>query len=171
MSQKQGILAIFKYLDDLTQAMERIGSDSRFAGHVVYSPTSYHEIEHAAHFKPSPVRAFTLIGALTGATTGFTMALLMDYDWPLVVGGKQAGIYSLPAYVVIGFEFTILFGALATILGMLIMCRIPNPKINILDTRLTDDRFGIYVPDAGLDSPQAKLMKDCGAEEVKIAHA
>ena len=36
------------------------------------------------------------------------MCLAMDYDWPLVVGGKTAGLYSLPAYVIFGFELMIL---------------------------------------------------------------
>jgi hypothetical protein len=166
-----GILAIFKYLDQLTSTMERIGNDERFAGHEVFSPTSYHEIEHAAHFAPSPVRVWTLCGALTGTCTGFALTLGLDYEWPIVVGGKMGGVASLPAYVVIGFELTILLGALATICGMLVHCRLPNPKTTILDNRLTDDRFGIWVPHVGSDSPQAKLLREMGAEEVKVCHA
>src|SRR5690349_3161054 len=108
MSDKKGILAIFKYLDDVTTAIKNIRSRAYFAEHVVYTPTSYHEIEHACDFPSSPVKWFTLTGALTGVTAGFALALSTDYDWPLVVGGKTAGIYSIPAYVVIGFECTIL---------------------------------------------------------------
>lgn len=170
-SGKSGVLAIFKYLDHLTGAMEKIHSRNDFTGHVVYSPTSYHEIEHAAQYAPSPVRFYTLAGALTGMCTGFALALGLDYDWPIVVGGKQGGIYSLPAYVVIGFECTILFGAICTILGMLVHCRLPNPKAKILDERLTDDRFGIFVPGATVDGPQAKFLREMGADEVKACEA
>lgn len=168
---KAGVVAIFQYLDHLTNAMEKIHSRNDFTGHVVFSPTSYHEIEHAAHFSPSPVRYYTLVGALTGMCCGFGLALGLDYDWPLVVGGKQAGIYSLPAYVVIGFECTILFGAICTILGMLVHCRLPNPKARILDPRITDDRFAIFVPGAAVDGPQAKFLREMGAEEVKVCEA
>lgn len=170
-SGKSGILAVFQYLDHLTGAMEKINHRTDFAGHEVFSPTSYHEIEHAAHFEPSPVRLYTLVGALTGVCTGFALALGLDYDWPIVVGGKQGGLYSLPAYVVIGFECTILFGAICTILGMLVHCKIPNPKTKILDERITDDRFAIFVPNAGLDSPQAKFLKEAGADEIKVCEA
>ena len=45
--------------------------------------------------------------------------------------------------------------------------RIPNPKRAVLDERTTSDRFGIFVPEVGLDSPQAQLLKEWGAEEVK----
>jgi len=167
-NQGSGIVGVFRYLDDLTGAIKKIRSRADFADHEVYTPTSYHEIEEACGFSPSPVRFFTLIGALTGVTCGFALALATDYDWPLVVGGKTPGIYSIPAYVVIGFECTILLGAIATILGMLIMGRIPNPKVTILDPRFTNDRFGIYVPNASLNSEQAQFLKTLGAEEVKF---
>jgi molybdopterin-containing oxidoreductase family membrane subunit len=160
-------MGIFRYLDVVCDAIERVKDREDFRGHEVFTPTSYHEIEHACDFGPSAVRFFTLTGALTGMCFGFGLCLLLDWDWPLIVGGKTAGVYSLPAYVVIGFECTILFGVLATILGMLVMGRIPNPKRRVLDARTTDDRFAIFVPGATLNSPQAQFLKECGAEEVK----
>lgn len=163
-----GVLAVYRYLDQLTDAMKKIKDRSDFQDHEVFSPTSYHEIEEAAGYGPSPVRFFTLAGALTGTLTGFGLALWVDYDWPLVVGGKLAGLYSLPAYFIVGFELTILFGGLMTILGMLVMGRLPNPKQRILDPRFTDDRFGIFVPNATLDGEQANLLKQCGAEEIRL---
>ena len=75
------------------------------------------------------------------------------------MGGKTPGFTSLPAYVVIGFELTILLGAIMTIVGMLVMCKIPNPGQRILDNRLTDDKFGIFVPNVGSDSEQAQFLK------------
>jgi hypothetical protein len=167
MSAQPGILAVFKYLDDLTGAMKKIRGKAEFHDHEVFSPTSYHDVEIAAGYTDSPVKWFTLIGGLTGMVTGFGLCLLTDYDWPIVVGGKSAGIYSLPAYVVIGFEMTILLGAIATIVGMLVCCRIPNPKLPVLDPRFTDDHFGIYVPGVGVDSDEAKLLKECGAIELR----
>jgi hypothetical protein len=50
---------------------------------------------------------------------------------------------------------------------MLVMGRLPNPKRRVLDPRTTDDRFAIFVPEVGLDSPQAQLLRELGAEEVK----
>lgn len=163
-----GILAIYKYLDDLTKTLEQIKDKESFSKHVVYSHTSYHELIDIAEEKwgPSQVRWFTLVGALTGVITGFGMCLLMDYDWPIVVGGKSAGIYSLPAYFIFGFELMVLFGAIATIIGMLVMGRLPNPHAKIYDNRLTDDHFAIYLPDTEVESEQAKLFKEFGAIEI-----
>lgn len=163
---KSGVVAVFKYLDELCHAIEKIKGRPEFRDHEVLSPTSYHELEHACGFAPSPVRWFTFVGAMTGTLTGFALPLLCDWDWPLVVGGKTPGIFSLPAYVVLGFEFTILFGAIATVLGILWMCRMPNPHVKILDPRFTDDRFGIWVPGASVDGPQAKTLREYGAEQI-----
>jgi len=165
---EKGIIAIYEYLDHVVDAIKKMKGRPEFRGHELYSPTSYHEIEHAYDFKPSPVRYFTLIGALTGTCVGFALPLIMDYDWPLVVGGKTAGIFSLPAYVIIGFELTILLGAIATILGMLVCCKIPNPKHGVMDARLSDSHFGVFVPDVGVDSEQAKILRGCGAIEVNV---
>lgn len=166
--KEQGIVAIFSYLDDLTDTIKKIKGKPEYAGHECFTPTSYHEIEHAYGFKSSPLRFLTLCGGLTGVCLGFTLALITDYDYPLVVGGKTPGLYSIPAYVVIGFELTILLGALCTILGMLIFCKIPNLSNSVLDERFTDDKFGIFVPGADPESDQAKFLRECGAEEVKI---
>lgn len=164
-----GIVAIFKYLDDVCGAIEKIEHRSGFEHHEVFSHTSYHELmELAEHrYGESPVRWFTLTGALTGVTAGFGMPLWMDYDWPIVVGGKTAGIHSVTAYFIFGFELMILFGAIATIIGMLFMGRLPNPLAKIYDPRLTDDRFAIFVPGARTDGEQARLLKEFGAEEVR----
>ena len=80
---------------------------------VVYSASPNHEVEEALEHKVSPVRLFTLIGGLTGCAAGFGMTIWMSLDWPTLVGGKT--IASIPPYVVIAFELTILLGALSTV--------------------------------------------------------
>ncbi len=163
-----GIIAVFDYLDDVTKALESIAGQSEFAGHDLYTPTSYHDLIEIAEEKygPSQVRWFTMTGAFTGAATGFIMPLWMDYDWPIVVGGKTAGIYSLPAYFIFAFELMVLFGSLMTITGMFVMGRFPNPRAKIFDERTTDDKFAIYVPGAEVGGSQSKTLKSLGASEV-----
>ncbi|MFK7873548.1 MAG: DUF3341 domain-containing protein [Oligoflexales bacterium] len=166
--EDKGIVAIFDYFDDFCDVIKTIHHRQDFKDHEALSYTSYHELMDIAHeqYGDSPVKWFTLTGALLGVTTGFGMPLLMDYDWPLVVGGKTAGIYSLPAYVILGFELMILLGAIATIIGMLVMGRIPNPHVTIRDPRTMDDKFAVFVPCVDVESEQAKFLKQCGASEV-----
>lgn len=160
--QRKGVFALYEYLDDAIAVVGKLRE--RKESFDVFTPTYYHELEEALDYKPSGVRWFTLCGALLGVTFGFGLCLLTDYDWPLVVGGKSAGIYSLPAYVVIGFEMMILLGAIATIFGVLFLGKVPNPKGRIYSTQTTDSRFGIYVYDIDDQSETAKLLKEKSVE-------
>ena len=167
-NKTSGLVGVFEYLDDVCSVMDKLDGRKDCEDYEVYSPVSYHELMDRAEKKlgKSQVWWFSLCGALFGVVSGFGMCLAMDYDWPLVVGGKTAGLYSLPAYVIFGFELMILFGALATIKGMLIMGRLPNPRAKIFDLRLTDDHFAVFVPGAVRHGEQEKLMKNNGAKDI-----
>ncbi len=164
----KGIYAVFQYLDDMCRVIDEVENKEGFKNHVVYSHTSYHELMDRAEAKwgKSEVRWFTLVGALLGVSVGFGMCLAMDYDWPITVGGKTAGFDSIIAYVIFGFELMILLGAIATIIGMLVMGRLPNPKVKIYDKRTTDDRFSIFVPSVHIHGPEADFLRKQGAEEI-----
>ncbi len=162
-----GVLGVFPHLDTTIDAIKKL----RAAGHAdftVYSPVPRHEIEDALGQRVSPVRMFTLIGGIAGCAIGAWLTLWMSYDWPIVVGGKPVG--SIPPYVIIMFEMTILFGALSTILGILFNAAFAARRSGTIqyDERFTNDRFGIFVP-AGADkaSKIESLLRESGAEEVR----
>ena len=111
---------------------------------------------------------FTLVGGIAGCAVGAWLTLWMSYDWPLVVGGKPVG--SVPPYVVIMFEMTILFGALSTILGILLNSLFAARRVGTIqyDPRFTNDRFGIFVPtESGQAARIESLLREAGAEEVR----
>ncbi|HEX9611815.1 MAG TPA: DUF3341 domain-containing protein [Gemmatimonadales bacterium] len=162
-----GVLAVFTHLDATLEAIKKL----RAAGHAdftVYSPIPRHEIEDALEQPTSPVRVFTLIGGIAGCAIGAWITLWMSYDWPLVVGGKPIG--SVPPYVVIMFEMTVLFGALSTILGILFNSAFAARRLGTIlwDPRFTNDKFGVFVP-VGSDraAQMESLLKGSGAEEVR----
>jgi hypothetical protein len=115
-AQPSGILASFRFVDAAADAVRRL-KDEGYRDFTVYTPVPNVEIARAVGHRASPVRLWTLIGGLTGCASGFALTLWMSYDWPIIVGGKPIG--SVIPYVVIAFELTILFGASATILGLL----------------------------------------------------
>ena len=91
------------------------------------------------------MRAFTLFGGLTGCAAGFGMTIWMSRDWPLLVGGKP--IAAIPPYVVIGFELTILYGALMHGRSASWCSRsLKSLKGRPYEPRFSDDRIGIFVP-------------------------
>jgi len=162
-----GVLAVFPHLDTTLAAIKQL----RAAGHTdftVYSPIPRHEIEDALGQAVSPVRMFTLIGGIAGCAIGAWLTLWMSGDWPIVVGGKP--VASIPPYVVIMFEMTILFGALSTILGILFNSAFAARRAGTIqyDARFTNDKFGIFVP-GGADkiAKIESLLRAAGTEEVR----
>ena len=83
----RGVLGAFRELDAVVEAIEEL-KQQKYVDINVYSPTPRHELEHAVHPPPSPVRRFTLIGGVLGCTFGYWIAIWCSKYWPLVVGGK-----------------------------------------------------------------------------------
>ncbi len=164
----RGVLAHFKELDSLCEAIEGL-KQAQFTQVTVYTPTPRHEIEDAVGAPISPVRHFTLIGALLGATFGYWVAVWTSEYWPLQVGGKA--IASWIPYTIISFEMMVLVGGLATVAGMFINSRIPRLTSTVgYDPRFSHGDFGIWVEDAPerLSAAEALLRKH-GASEVRGA--
>ncbi len=76
---------------------------------------------------------------------------------------------SIPPYVVIAFELTILFGGIATLIGMIVLGRLPRfTPSPTYDPRFTSDRFGVAVhcaPERG--GSVREILTAAGAEEVR----
>jgi molybdopterin-containing oxidoreductase family membrane subunit len=117
------------------------------------------------------VRIFTLIGCLLGGTTGLVLTIATSLHYPLITGGKP--IVSIPPFLIIVFELTILFGGLMTLGGMLLNARLPRAHIvPAYDPRFSEDRFGLWVRCESQDfDVVTRLLETAGAEEVHRAEA
>lgn len=159
-----GVLGAFKYEDSAVDAIKGLKARG-YKDLTVYSAAPNHHLEEALDQPVSWVRAFTLIGALTGCAAGFGMTLWMSYDWPLLVGGKPIG--AIPPYVVLGFELTILYGALATVAGVIILSAMKSLKGRPFRPEFSDDTIGIFVPCPPEQRPAVRsLLEQAGSEEV-----
>lgn len=161
-----GMLGIFHHVDATTAAIGRL-KEAGMADMIVYSPLPHHDIEHALDRPESPVRVFTLVGGLTGAAAGFAFPIWTSLDWPLVTGGKP--IISLPPFVIISFELMILFGALATVLGLVINALVLRPDVEYAyDPSFSAGSFGVLVvPPAGKSDEARAALTESGAIEVR----
>ena len=90
----------------------------------VITPFGVPEVEEILPGKRSKVRYFALVGAASGTASGFALTILTSLSWPLIVGGKP--IVSIPPFIIIAFALTILFGALSTFAGFLLLSRLPS---------------------------------------------
>ena len=134
---------------------------------VSYSPVPDHALDQALHVTLSPVRLFVLIGGLLGCATGFIFPIYTVLDWPLITGGKP--LISIPPFVVIAFELTILFAAIGGMAGFLLLSRLPRVTGRPApDTRFTNNMTGISVTCA---PEQAAAVRAClertGASEIR----
>ena len=117
----RALMGIFTYLDDLLGALKALkGTGLEFT---VFAPSASEEIKEVLQERPSPVRYYTLCGSLFGLFSGFALAVYTVIQWKFIVSGKP--IIPWIPFVIIGFEFLILFGVLISFFGMLIHSRLP----------------------------------------------
>jgi hypothetical protein len=162
------VVGVFAHVDTTVKALEELRAKG-YHDLEVYTPVPVHEIEDVMERgRPvSRVRLFTLIGGLTGTASGFILTIWSAMQWGLITGGKP--IASIPPFVVIAFELTILFGGLATVLGMVLLARLPRlSSTPAYDPRFSNDRFGVAVRCApGRESSVSAILQAAGAEEVR----
>jgi hypothetical protein len=162
------VLGVFAHVDTTVRALEELKAKG-YHDLTVYTPVPIHEIEDVVERdRPvSRVRLFTLLGGLTGTASGFILTIWSAMQWGLVTGGKP--VASIPAYVVIAFELTILFGGVATLIGMVALGRLPKFRPSrAFDPRFTNDRFGVAVHCAPERSASVReVLRAAGAEKVK----
>ena len=110
----------------------------------VHSPFPSHRIFDALKVKKSPVGWFTLAGGIIGFFTGFSLAVYTGLEWKLVVWGKP--VLAWFPFVIVGFEFTILFSVFANVLGLVVLSDLPDYKgLKRYDPRCSGEHFGIVV--------------------------
>jgi len=162
------LVGVFGHVDTTVDAIERLRA-SGFGDMTVYTPVPVHEIEDAVERERplSRVRLFTLIGGLTGTSLGFFLTIWSALKWNLITGGKP--VVSIPPFIVIAFELTILLGGLSTVLGMLLLGRIPRLSPSpAFDPRFTRDKFGVAVRcPAGETARVRDILTQTGADEVR----
>jgi hypothetical protein len=165
MSEATGVLGVFDTVEASVEAIERLRA-AGLTDITAITPAPNHVLEHALHKKRSPVPLYTLVGGLTGTATGFALPTWTSMHWPLVTGGKP--IISMPAWVIIAFELTILFGALSTVAGLFIHARLPRvPGARLVhDPSFTADRFGLWVAGRPADEA-ARILRESGAVAVR----
>jgi Protein of unknown function (DUF3341) len=107
------------------------------------------------------------IGAVFGAIVGLgTQWFCNTWDSPLNVGGRPP--FSLPAFIPIMFEITVLFGSLTAFFGVLYRMRLPRLADPVFEVpgfaSASIDRFWLYV---SADDPRWRAQE---LEELLNAH-
>lgn len=173
MSEKYLVVGHFKDSHSAVKAVKKL----REAGYKDvrgYSPFPDHDFEDELYKgkRRSPVRMFTLLGGLTGCLGAFLMTSWMSIDYPIRTSAKP--LISIPAFVVVAFECTILLGAIFTLLSMGHFSKVPNLFTIFggepgFKPNFTSGTFGVVV-DSSKDSCDSieGVMANSGAQLVEV---
>ncbi len=153
-----GLIAEFETPAQIVSAAERV-REAGFRWWDCHTPFPVHGLDKAMGVKPTILPVLVFFGGMTGAILGllvqwFTNGTNFDF-WLLVpvrgydffVSGKP--LFSLPAFIPVIFELTILLSALTAVGGMLLLNGLPrlyHPVFKSLRFgRGTNDRFFLVV--------------------------
>lgn len=168
MSSSQGVLGLFADPHELMEGGTAL-RQAHFTGMDAFTPFPVHGIDKVLGLKKSWISAVTLFFALCGCLGGLVFQCWVSaIAWPINVGGKP--MYSIPAFIPITFETTILFGGIATFIAALSFCGLPRRKSVALDPRVTADAFALWVPATEPDriAKAQTLLKEHGAYDVQV---
>jgi hypothetical protein len=166
-----GLMAEFDSPSAIVAAARRV-YDAGYRRINAYSPFPIEELSEAIGFHHDRVALVTLIGGILGGLGGFALQYWTSaIDFPINVGGRP--LLSLPAFIPVTFECTILLASFGAFVGNLLMNRLPqpyHPAFNVPSfARASQDRFFLCVKS---DDPMYSetrtraFLKGLGAIEV-----
>ena len=136
----------------------------------VYTPYPVHELSKIMGLRPS-LLTWVCFGC---GLVGLALALWFQYwtsstNWPVNVGGKPFD--SLPAFIPIAFEITILFAGLGVVAALFIRCGLwPGARSRQPRPEVTDDKFVLVLQILGARNTVSEargMLEQDGAVEVQ----
>ena len=162
------IMGTFAFEEDFLAAAKNLSS-SGFDNISLLSPVPLEEAQEVLGLGKSPVRRYSLAGAIIGAISGFAMAAGTSLVFILPTGGRA--VITLPPFLIITYEMTILFGVLFTLIGFHFVSGLPAWRDRPYVSSAGTDKFVVVVE--GADGEQAAraetIIRDAGAEDIQYA--
>jgi mono/diheme cytochrome c family protein len=166
-----GITAEFDSVDGLLAACRRI-RDAGYTKTDAFTPFAVHGIDKALGIKPTVLPWIVLACGVTGLVTALAMQIWMNaIDYPYIISGKP--YLSLPAFIPVAFELTVLFSSFGAFFGMWALNGLPRFSNPIFTDprfdRVTDDKFFLYIDAQDSLFNQAKveqLMGELGGQHI-----
>jgi hypothetical protein len=163
-----GVAGIFLDEETVVNAARKV-RESGFSKFDAISPYPIHAMEDACGIKRSPIPYVTFGAGVVGLLAGLALTYYTSViDWPINVGGKP--LFSLPAFIPIIFELTVLFAALSSVGAFFYLCGMPKVDPPVIDKDLTCHKFAIFIPEneTGYNSERVeKMLTELGAVEIK----
>ena len=163
---KQGLLAVFTYVDDFLSALRSLKNENHKIENV-FSPLRLPEIQEIMGPKPSGVRFITLLGAAFGGLGTVSLAVYAHLSFNLITSGKP--VLPWTPWVIVCFEGAILGAVIFSVLAWILKGHLPRLSTSKgYDPSFSQDRFGILVACSGTEEENIRiLLAESGAGEVR----
>ncbi len=145
-----GLMAEFHSAEELIRAAE-LAHEAGYTRLDAYSPYPIERVWEALGRHRSRLPLIVLLGGLLGALAGFFLQYWVSViNYPLNVGGRP--LNSWVAFIPVTFETTVLFAALAAVLGMFALNGLPMPYHPVFNAKrfalASRDRYFICIEKA-----------------------
>jgi Protein of unknown function (DUF3341) len=169
MAIKKFAVAAYEEESVLFSAVSKVRK-SGYKMHDVITPFAVHGLDEAVGHKQTDLHLAGFIYGLCGTSTavGF-ISWIYTSDWPQNYGGKPH--FSLPAWIPITFELTVLFAAVGMVLTFCYLNQImPGVKKHVFHPRQSDDKFIIVLElnDSTSEKDALEFLKKTGASETNV---
>lgn len=138
--------------------------------HDVFTPFPIHGLDKEMGLRDTSLHTAGFIYGITGTATAVSfITWALTSDWPINFGGKP--FFSLPAWIPITFELTVLFAAVGMVLTFCWLCQLaPFVKKEHFNLRSTDDTFvmAIECTDKTNEAEAVAFLQSAGASDVKV---
>jgi hypothetical protein len=166
-----GLLAEFEEPDQLVEAAALVYGEG-YRDFEAYAPMPIDALSYAVGFPRSRMPLVVLVGGIVGCVIGFTMQYYLTViDYPLNIGGRP--LNSWPSFIPVTFELTVLFAALAAVLGMLAINGLPRPHHPLFAvpqfSQASQDRFFLCIRRTDKlfhEHTTREFLQELGAKEV-----
>lgn len=166
-----GLMAEFETPGQLVAAARRT-REAGFKKFDAFTPYPIHELDDAMDLHDNRVSTATLIGGLLGCIGGFSLATwCASVAFPLNIGGRP--LISVPMFIPVTFECTILLGGLTAAFSMLMMNGLPEPYHPVFNVeRFSDASRSKFFLCIESDDPRfdreltASFLESLGPEEI-----
>ncbi len=166
-----GLLAEFDTPTALVAATKRVHAEG-YRRIDTFSPYPIEEAWEAMHHHDRRLSAIVLVGGLTGLLTGLGLQeWVHEIAYPTNVAGKP--LNSWPQFIPVTFEMTILFAAIAAVIGMIVLNGLPMPYHPVFNVERFEhasrDKFFLLVESADPKFDRRRtleLLKGLNASEI-----
>lgn len=167
-ANKHFVVGIFDDEDVLLDGVKKVRQRHPYLRSI--HPFPVHGLDEALGYSRTRLPIAAFLFGMTGTILALVMQFwMLGYDWPMIIGGKNFA--SLPPFIPVTFELTVLLSALGMVATFLIVSDMkPYKWPRQFDIRSTDDKHVMAI-DLAFNAGKSKeeitcILRESGASEV-----